>query len=561
MFKYHPMKYTCTLLVLLAGSISLVCCKKFEENLDEKNKDSGIVRIDKIEGDMFSSAFKIDERIAVVTKIGVPSAELKFQIGGVNVTPESHESRSEKIASYHPGDSITLAMEVYYFTIPRGAKLGPTNINFIINGQQRPPFSIDIRKPDILYPGKVTVEPFVKSILTPWNSGQIDAPRWPIDGPLGSAGLGRMTDLTYDADTRTWYFLDAFSADTSSYPSPPGYRYFLRKLQNGVVTTMAGAGTDPMATDAANKKLGQVYTMCAGPDKQLYLGVEEFYPLPDDPNQYYNSHQIIRIDPVTGKITRVAGGAPNGPNSQGIRDGKKEEALLFSVNSISFDKQGNLYFLDGYSLLRKVAPDGMVSTILGKADLLFSMEYPDPFTGEMVMWDYYSPVSTHMDGFADEVRLQSATRIAIAGNGKLYILETANVEYGDNIREVNLDTKETSTIVGFPVNVHSFIYSGTFKEVELRDSKSFDVDFDGNLLISSFYLTSEGGKIYKMDLQQETITLIAGGGNDCGTPLSVPKPGNQVCFSFCDRIVFDQFGNLYVADGSVVPMKKITIER
>lgn len=549
--------YSGAMLALI--SITTLCCKKFEQNLEEKDKESGIVRVISAESNSQSSTFKIDEKIAVVTKIGMPVKDIKFYIGGIEAIPEKQEHIEEKIAHYHPGDSILLPMEVYYFTVPRGARLGPTNVNFIINGQQRTPFSIDISKPDILYPGKVMVEPFLTTVLTPKPDGEMAIPRWPIDGALGQAGVGGVLDLTYDPDTRTWYFVDSYAIDTAQYD--PGARYFVRKLQNGVITTLAGAGNDPQATDGRNKKFSDIYSMCPGPDKQLYLGVRDILPATNgEPWNNFTITRIIKMDPVSGRITHVAGGnARNGNGTEGFADGK-ETASMSLPNSMTFDKTGNLYFLDGFSILRKVTPDGTVSTVLGKSELIYEGEIPDWITGELIPYKFYTPVSSHADGFGDEVRFQEARRLAFAGNGKLYAMEGENVEFQDNIREINLDTKEVNTIVGLPLGVHTHITTGTFKEVELQYVRSFDVDFDGNLLISTFELTSEGGRVYKMDLLAETITLIAGS-DHCTEQLTHPKPGAETCFFTCDRIVFDQFGNLYVADGPGVSIKKITIER
>jgi hypothetical protein len=109
---------------------------------------------------------------------------------------------------------------------------------------------------------------------------------------------------------------------------------------------------------------------------------------------------------------------------------------------------------------------------------------------------------------------------------------------------VNLDTREASTILGLPEGVAVKYYTGTFKEVGIQFITALDVDFDGNLL---YGYTS----IYKMDLKSETVALLT---SHAGGVLN--------------KIVFDQFGNLYCGfdyvtfgAGEHVRASKVIIER
>ena len=81
-------------------------------------------------------------------------------------------------------------------------------------------------------------------------------------------------------------------------------------------------------------------------------------------------HRIIRI--ANNKVTTIAGnsvithGNIAGGADPGYADGKAKEALFYSPAGIAFDKDGNLYIVDGSSrpnsYIRKLSPAGIAST-------------------------------------------------------------------------------------------------------------------------------------------------------------------------------------------------------
>ncbi|MFD2888900.1 NHL repeat-containing protein [Chitinophaga cymbidii] len=531
--------------ILLLG-LSLFSCKKFDEELGIRETDSGVVFVGRKAGG--GPVAKIAEEIEVFAKIGVPDAALQFYVGNVAVEPLNRESRMVKVPNYNAGDSVLLPMEVFTFLVPEGATLGPTNVYFTANGVKRTPMELFISKPDILYPGKVIVEPYII----------VKDSEQPVDGPLATAGVGQLEDISYDAANKVFYMLEWYTNSSTNEPY-----YVVRQLKDSVITTLAGGGDDIDATVGRQRDLGRVLSMKRGPDGKLYLGVMTgvWYDSYDGQRHRQDRPEIIRLDPATGNIEHLAGGKTRtGNNYEGIRDGR-ENALLSEPSSMTFDPAGNLYFIDKRALIRKVSTDGMVSTLFGKVDS-FAYETIDYRTGNMTNETFFLPVEEHTDGFGDEARFYGAMKIVMAGNGKLYVLEEPGWEYQENIREINPDTKEVSTIIGQPAGSRSFVYSGTFKEVELSGVSSFDVDYDGNLLITNFFPLGEQGMIYKMDLQQETVTYLAGGGPRDEASVLQPQPGNNAAFVYARRIVFDQFGSLYVVDGQYgVQIKKITIER
>ena len=534
-------------LVLLTLVVSLVlsACKKFEETLERKDKESGIVNI--IPSISPLGQAKTEEEITVLAKIGEPVQSLKFYIGNIEITPKTSKSIIDSVEDVFTDKNVALPMMQYTFDIPKNAKIGVNNVYFTINGNTRPPMALTITRPDILFPGKVTVYPFVRDIESIYLK----------DGPVGVVGINYLGYMTYDVNHRAFYFTDWYYEDPLNQASSPTYTV-IRKVQDSIITTVAGGGNDPDAVNGKDFKVTGISAMSAGPDGALYFAAKDYYPLRTGGTFKSTRVRILKLDPLTGIISHVAGGKiRNGNSWTGYKDGK-DSALLTNPTSLAFDKAGNLYFLDDFTLLRKVSPAGKVTTLLGKYDS-FTYETVDMDTNEPLLETYYMPLAGHTDGFKEEALFQNAVRLVVAGNGKIYIQEEEVNEWQANIREVNIDTREVSTIIGLPTGARTFMTTGTFKEVELGTIQSFDVDFDGNIIYSTFSPYQSKVTIYKMDIQAETIALLAGRNEHCIYDAYQPLSGTEACFNQVHRIVFDQFGTLYV--GGFNDIRKITIEK
>jgi hypothetical protein len=538
-------KHLLYIIPFIAATLVTGSCTKFQDTLEQKEKESGIVDI--IPAGGLPHQAKTEEQITLLAKIGEPVQTLTFYIGEIEMTPQKTESIVDSIEDVFTDTKVGLPMMRYIFTIPKNAKIGPNNVYFVINGKRRPPMALEVVKPDILFPGKVTVYPYA----TGPNTGG-----YKVDGAIGVASIAHMENMTYDPANSAFYFSDWYYED----PAQNGSRWYsvIRKMQDSVITTIAGGGKNMDAVTAKDYEIGTITAMCPAPDGNLYFATEDiYYPLRPGGAAFATRVRIMKLNPITGALAHVAGGKiRNGNTYTGFKDGK-DSALVTRISSMAFDKKGTLYFIDNMALLRKVSPEGVVSTLFGKYDSL-TYETVDYDTGELIYETGYAPVEGHTDGFGSEVLFQYANRIAVAGNGKIYVQEDAKDEWQANIREINIDTREVSTIIGLPAGVRTYLSSGTFKEVELSEFYSFDVDFDGNIIYSSVEPGRNRVKIYKMDLQAETIALLAGNENTCGDE-KIPQPGTNSCFTAINRIVFNQFGDLYIAN--LVSMRKLTIEK
>lgn len=565
------MKPTIYKYILLVWTTCLLyACSKYEDKLDVQNRSSGIIRVGK-EGAKEINGAKIDEMVTVYAKIGEPDATIKIYVGGVEATQLEHGKGYTTILSESGGNPLTVQMDTFNIRIPATSKIGPGIIYFTVNGQSKPALGFEVLRPDILIPGQSFVEPFLftymDSAAQQGGGYYYSIPQRLKDGRSGEAVVNKVLGLTYDEAVQAFYFVDVEPDDLS---------YRIRKLQNNVVTTIAGGGNDFKATTASQLKLTAVEELKPGPDGKLYF-TSIFATDPDPVTQRPSNYALIqRLDPVTGAIEIVLGGTRSINNYasryndeyRGIEDGGKDSAMVYFPQSLTFDKEGVLYFLDGpnenanYGSLLRRFKNGKLETVLGKVSKdAFDFEDID---GNTYTYITYATIDEHSDGFGDAVRLAYTAGLVQAGNGKFYILNNGGAGWATNIMEVNMDTREASTIVGTPDGQHVSINTGTFREVNLDQVTTFDLDFDGNILFGRAI-------IYKMDLQKETIAKVAGGGHPPGQALDrdiakVKQKGEEASIGVVDRIVFDQFGNLYAGYSSTVPnvdvrIGKITIEQ
>lgn len=562
---------------LLFTVMCFASCTKFDDKLTQQNEQSGIIKI--VKNTAVIGEAKIDEEITVYAKIGKAAANVKWFISGAEAAITSH-GRGISIIRPDNGGTVSVPMDTFNIIVPKAAKIGAGNIYFTINEHILPAMAFTVKRPDILIPNKVLVSPFLlsysDSVLQPGIGYQFIFPNEFRDGPLGQAVVNSVWNLTYDRDAQTFYFLDHQENEGPVYSNT----LRIRKLKNGVVTTIAGGGEDYFATTGSQLKLGtenfspsagEALDMRPGPDGKLYF-TNTFTTDPDPVTGLPSSYSLIqRIDPVTNKVETILGNNHRSidyyPSNyqlsyRGLEDGNADSAMIGSPRGLTFDKEGNLYFIDGASgvLIRKLDKNGKLTTVLGQVNReVFEFEDVDGKTYKVLS---YAEIEENSDGFDSEVRFYGMKSMVQAGNGKFYLLR------GSYIVEVNMDTKEASTVIGLPFGRQGPA-TGTFKEVQIQFARTFDVDYDGNILFGF-------NKIYKMDLQAETVSLVAGGGDFTGglPPgytserhfLQETHPGNACILGRVNRVVFDQFGNLYagyddLAGGADVRIVKIIIEK
>ena len=256
----------------------------------------------------------------------------------------------------------------------------------------------------------------------------------------------------------------AFGKDGNYYVADQG-NHMIRKIDtNGVITTVAGNGTEGFdgdggpateakinnprgvtvdskgnlyISDTANNRIRKVDTSgnistLAGNGNAAYSGdgaastsseINFPYQITVDAsdNIYFadKSNHVIRKIDVNGNISTVAGNNEGGYSGDG---GQATNAQLAGPLGVAFDADGNLYIGDsGNHVIRKVDPNGIISTLAGTAQ---ESGFVDGVTGTQAR--FYTP-----------------STLAIDSKGNLYVTDSSN----QRVRKITPDGA-VSTIAG-----------------------------------------------------------------------------------------------------------------
>jgi DNA-binding beta-propeller fold protein YncE len=126
----------------------------------------------------------------------------------------------------------------------------------------------------------------------------------------------------------------------------------VRRISDGTIETLAGAGSKGYSGDRGPARLAQLdqpIALALGKRGELYIA--------DSAN-----HAVRQVDAL-GRITTVAGTARAGFSGDG---GPADHALLNTPSGLALDRAGNLYIADlGNHRIRQVTPTGTISTVVG----------------------------------------------------------------------------------------------------------------------------------------------------------------------------------------------------
>lgn len=126
----------------------------------------------------------------------------------------------------------------------------------------------------------------------------------------------------------------------------------IRKIDaSGAVTTFAGKAVDSFDTKKSNDGTGQNarFQSFGG----IAIDAAGYLYVPD--------HTSIRRISPAGVVTTIAGSLEH----SGSMDGVGSNALFDGPGNPVFDSAGNLYVTDGGSTVRKITPEGVVTTVAG----------------------------------------------------------------------------------------------------------------------------------------------------------------------------------------------------
>src|ERR1017187_6806789 len=276
----------------------------------------------------------------------------------------------------------------------------------------------------------------------------------------------------------------------------------IRKVSNGVITTVAGNGTQGFSGDngpATSAELADPEGVAVDPAGNLYIA--------DSGNQ-----RIRRVS--NGVITTVAGNGGCGSSGCGFSgdNGPATSAHLSNAEGIAVDSAGNLYIADTYyQRIRKVS-NGVITTVAGNGARGFSGD----------------------NGPATSAEFSNPEGIAVDSAGNLHIADS----YNNRIRK--LSNGVITTVAGGGICCVSIGDNGPATSAGLNYPFGVAVDSAGNLYIAD----TDNQRIRKV--KNGVITTVAGIGGYGFSGDNGPATSAQLYWPF--GVAVDAAGNVYIAD-------------
>lgn len=253
-------------------------------------------------------------------------------------------------------------------------------------------------------------------------------------------------------------------------------------------------------------------------------------------------HQSLASDAGAGGVTGTGGatgagggsdGAPGSggasgpelailagvPNGQGSADGPALAARFDGPQGIAVDGTGNVFVVDGGNhTVRKIAADGMVTTLAGTAGQAGSADGPGP-----------------------AARFNKPTGVAVDGAGNVFVADTGN----HTIRKIT-PNGVVSTLAG-AAGVSGSVDGAS---ALFGSPQGVAVDGAGNVFVA------DGDTIRKIT-PDRAVTTFAG---MAGSPGDADGIGSAARFSYAVGIVADRSGNLFVVDSNNGAIRKVTAD-
>ncbi len=280
------------------------------------------------------------------------------------------------------------------------------------------------------------------------------------------------------------------------------------------VENIAGTGVRGFAGDggrAATAVLNDPFGMARAPDGSLWFCE-------------YGGHRLRRIA-RDGTISTVAGTGERGFSGDG---GPALAARLDKPHELRFDADGDCYFTDmaNHVIRRIERRTGRISTVAGTGG-------KRGYAGD--------------GGPATSALLGQPHSLQFGPDGHLYLCDTGN----HVVRRVDGRTGIITTVAGTGVagpTPDGAPVVGT----PLRGPRAIDFDAQGRLWLA----TREGNQVFRIDLQDSRIHLVAGTGRPGFTGNG--GPAREATLSGPKGLALDREGNVWLADTESHSIRRIT---
>jgi sugar lactone lactonase YvrE len=279
----------------------------------------------------------------------------------------------------------------------------------------------------------------------------------------------------------------------------------VRKIaSDGTVSSIAGSPHSGFKDGKGDQALMKFpIGIDLGPDGTIYIADHQ-------------NNAIRKISP-DGTLTTIAGD----PDREGLMDGDLKTARFKKPYGVKLDKAGTLWICDTENgLIRKIAPDGQVTTFAGST--------PGYADGKLRDAKFYFPAHLSFDE---------------AGN--IYVADKHN----HCIRKMTSDGM-VSTFAGKPEQ--NGFKDGSSKDAMFNQPSNVQVDKMGNLYVTDLY-----NHCIRLIYPDGMVTTLAGQPGNLGY---VEGPGEEAKFYYPQGSTFDNDGNLYVTDSFNNRVRKVIIE-
>jgi sugar lactone lactonase YvrE len=318
-------------------------------------------------------------------------------------------------------------------------------------------------------------------------------------GQSGSVdGMGAVARLSYPEGVAADDVGNVYVADT-------GNQSIRRISPGGAVTTLAGSanpnqyGTaDGIGADARFYNPNAVAVDGLG-----YVYVAD------------SSNCTIRKISPGGVVTTLAGN----PGESGNADGIAAAARFTYLRGVTVDGSGNVYVSDNFTI-RKIAPDGLVTTLAGTAGQAGSV-----------------------DGIGSAARFSDPGGVTVDEWGNIYVSDSGN----HTIRKVALDGV-VSTLAGSPGQ--SGGADGLGAASRFNRPTSVAVDRAGSVYVADYW-----NHTVRVVAPDGVVSTLAGNPGQSGGADGV---GAAARFGFPEGEAVDSAGNVYVADTLNHTIRKVT---
>ncbi|MEY4568900.1 MAG: hypothetical protein RLZZ398_339 [Verrucomicrobiota bacterium] len=322
--------------------------------------------------------------------------------------------------------------------------------------------------------------------VTTLAGGASISPTGAYDGTGTAANFGNSSGIAQSSNGDLWM-------------SDSGNTTVRKVTLAGVVTTIAGSANYPKF--GSPDGTGEAAVFGSFNSSAIPRGIA----VDSSGNTYVADtawHIIRKITPA-GVVTTLAGQQ----GSSGSTNGTGSAARFSSPYGVAVDSVGNVFVADsGNSTIRKVTPDGLVTTFAGSPGIAGSA-----------------------DGLGDAARFSGPIGITVNSTNEIYVVEQAS----KRVRKI--------TSSGLVTTFKTFT-SGSLSHIAAAPN--------GDLFIN--YSTSTVGSIYKLTPSADLVAVAGSAYGYQDGPVATAQ------FVWVTSLAVDTASNVYITDSSSSTVRKIT---